>query len=178
MIALVAVFWMFVAVFGLIGVMRGWAKELLVIFSVVLALAFIVVMENLIPVLGPFLNSNPIIQYWVRTSIVVVMTLFGYQSPKFSRLSKSTEKRDRVQDLFLGFVVGLFSGFFVVGTLWSFAHTAGYPELDKLVTQPPANLAEQTQNILKFLPPLWLGKPPTIYIAVVIAFIFVIVVFI
>ena len=178
MIALVAVFWMFIAMFGLVGVMRGWAKELLVIFSVVLALALIAVVENLIPVLGPFLNSNPIIQYWVRTGIVVVLTIFGYQSPKFSRLAISTEKRDRVQDLILGLVVGLISGFFVVGTLWSFAHSAGYPELDKLIVKPPANLTEATQNILRFLPPLWLGKPPTIYVAVVLTFIFVIVIFI
>jgi hypothetical protein len=178
MIALVAVFWMFVSVFGLIGVMRGWAKELLVIFSIILGMALIAVVEHLIPVLGPFLNSNPLIQYWVRTGVVVVMTLFGYQSPKFSRLAKSTEKRDRVQDLFLGLVVGLISGFFVVGTIWSFAHSAGYPELSRLVTQPPADLSEMTQNILKFLPPMWLGEPPTIYIAVVLAFIFVIVVFI
>jgi hypothetical protein len=178
MIALVAVFWMFVAIFGFIGVMRGWAKELLVIFSIVLGLAFIAVVENLIPVLGPFLNSNPVLQYWVRTGIVIAMTLFGYQSPKFSRLAKSTEKRDRVQDLILGLVMGLISGFFVVGTIWSFAHSAGYPALSKLVTQPPADITEVTQNILKFLPPLWLGKPPTIYIAVVLAFIFVIVVFV
>ena len=178
MIALVAVFWMFVSIFGFIGVMRGWAKELLVTFSIILALAFIAVIENLIPVLGPLLKSNSMLQYWVRTGIVVVMTLFGYQSPKFSRLAKSTEKRDRVQDLILGLLMGLISGFFVVGTIWSFAHSAGYPELNKLVTQPPANIVETTQNVLKFLPPPWLGQPPTIYIAVVLAFIFVIVVFI
>jgi hypothetical protein len=178
MIALVAVFWLFVSIFGFIGVMRGWAKELLVTFSIILGLAFIAVVENLIPVLGPFLNSNPMLQYWVRTGIVVGMTIFGYQSPKFSRLAKSTEKRDRVQDLILGLLMGLISGFFVIGTIWSFAHSAGYPGMDSLVTQPPDNLAEKTQNILRFLPPLWLGKPPTIYVAVVLAFIFVIVVFI
>ena len=169
---------MFVAIFGFIGVMRGWAKELLVTFSIVLALAVIAVMENLIPILGPFLTSNPMLQYWVRTSVVMLMTIFGYQSPKFSRLAKSTEKRDRIQDIILGLVMGLISGFFVVGTLWYFAHTAGYPGLGKFIAQPPTNLAQSTQNLLKILPPIWFGKPPTIYIAVVLAFIFVIVVFI
>ena len=178
MIAMIAVFWMFVAIFGFIGVMRGWAKELLVTFSIVLALAIIAVMENLIPILGPFLNSNPMIQYWVRTGVVVLMTFFGYQSPKFSRLAKSTEKRDRVQDLILGLVMGLISGLFVVGTLWSYAHSAGYPKLSKYIIQPPADIVETTQNILKILPPVWLGKPPAIYIAVVLAFIFVVVVFV
>lgn len=36
MISILSVFWMFVILFGLIGAMRGWAKELLVIFSIVL----------------------------------------------------------------------------------------------------------------------------------------------
>ena len=38
MISILSAFWMFVILFGLIGAMRGWAKELLVVFSVVLAL--------------------------------------------------------------------------------------------------------------------------------------------
>jgi len=178
MIALIAVFWMFITIFGFIGVMRGWAKELLVAFSIVLALAFIAVAENLIPILGPFLNSNPMIQYWVRTGIVVLMTFFGYQSPKFSRLTKSTERRDRIQDLILGLIMGLISGFFIIGSLWSFAHTAGYPKLEQFIIQPSSSLVEDTQNILNYLPPVWLGQPPTIYIAVVLAFIFVIVAFV
>jgi len=178
MIAFIAVFWMFIAIFGFIGIMRGWAKELLVIFSIVLALAFIAVAENLIPILGPFLNSNPMIQYWVRTGMVVFMTFFGYQSPKFSRLAKSTERRDRIQDLILGLMMGLISGYFIVGCLWSFANDAGYPNLENYIAPPLSNLAEDTQNILNYLPPVWLGQPPTIYIAVVLAFIFVIVAFV
>ena len=175
---MVAVFWMFIAIFGFIGSMRGWAKEVLVIFSIVLALALISVMENLIPFLGPFLVSNPMLQYWVRIIVVILMTFFGYQSPKFSRLTKSTEKRDRIQDVLLGLFIGLISGYFVFGTLWSFTNSANYPILIKYISPAPANLAEATQNLLKILPPLWLGKPPTIYIAVVLAFIFVIVAFI
>ena len=42
MISLVSAFWLFVIIFGLIGAMRGWAKELLVAFSVILAI-FIVI---------------------------------------------------------------------------------------------------------------------------------------
>ena len=39
MMSLVYVFWMYVLLFAVIGMLRGWAKELLVAFSVVLALA-------------------------------------------------------------------------------------------------------------------------------------------
>ena len=39
MMTLTAVFWMYVILFGIIGGFRGWAKELLVLFSVLLAIA-------------------------------------------------------------------------------------------------------------------------------------------
>ncbi len=93
MISILIVFYLFLGTFALIGSMRGWAKEVLVAFSVVLALAFITVIEELIPVLGPFLKSNPSMHYWTRIAIVLGMTFFGYQSPKFSRLEKAAEKQ-------------------------------------------------------------------------------------
>jgi hypothetical protein len=178
MIALLIVFYLFVAVFSFIGGMRGWAKEILVTFSVILALAFIAVIENLIPFLRDLITRDPVIQYWVRTIIVLVMTFFGYQSPKLTRLTKATERRERIQDLLLGLILGAVSGYFVVGTLWSFASQAGYPLLNEYI-QPPATaeLAQATERVLRYMPPVWLDQP-MIYIAVVFAFIFVIVVFI
>jgi len=178
MISLLIVFYLFVGTFAFIGSMRGWAKEVLVAFSIILALAFISVLEELIPVIGPFLKSNPSMQYWVRIGIVLAMTFFGYQSPKFSRLEKVTEKREKIQDALLGLVMGALSGYFVVGTIWWFTHTASYPVLSEFINDPPEHIAEATQRILNILPPVWLGKPPQIYIAVVLSFIFVIVLFI
>ena len=48
MIALVMVFMVFLFFFGFIGASRGWAKEVLVIASVILALALITLMEDLL----------------------------------------------------------------------------------------------------------------------------------
>jgi hypothetical protein len=127
MIGMVLVFYMFLAVFAFAGATRGWAKEMLVIFSIVLALAVIAVMENLIPFVGPFLTGSPVIQYWVRVSLILALTYFGYQSPKMQRLVKATEKRDRIQDILLGTFMGLLTGYFVIGTIWSFSAAAGYP---------------------------------------------------
>jgi uncharacterized membrane protein YfcA len=168
---------MFLMVFGFIGSMRGWAKELLVVFSIILALALIAVLENLIPYVGSAIKSNPMLQYWVRTIIVIALTFFGYQSPKISRLEKATVRRDRIQDVLLGFVMGLISGYFVVGTLWYFSAAAGYPGLMKSIQPAQGEIAQSIERLLKTMPPLWLGKTPNIYIAVVFAFIFVIVVF-
>jgi len=179
MISLVIVFYLFIFVFAIMGAMRGWAKELLVIFSVILALAFITVMENLVPIVSAFITSNPEMQLWFRMTIVIIMTFFGYQSPKFGRLAKVSDRRDRIQDLMLGFILGAVSGYFVIGTLWSFVDSAGYPFGDWII--PPTQqvpMGEVSIRMIKYLPPVWLGKPPNIYIAVVLAFIFVIVVFV
>ena len=54
MISILSAFWMFVILFGLIGAMRGWAKELLVVFSVVLAFFLIYVLESYTPYMVPF----------------------------------------------------------------------------------------------------------------------------
>lgn len=177
MIALVIVFYMFLFIFGVIGSMRGWAKEMLVIFSVIVALALIWVLENLVPVLNSLIKSNPVIQYWVRTMIVLGMAFFGYQSPKITKFAKASERKDRIQETLLGLILGVFSGYFVFGTLWHYAHGANYPGLIDYIANPNEQVLKATNRILEILPPVWLGTAPNVIIAVVIAFIFVIVVF-
>ena len=46
MISLVVVFYIFIAFFALAGGLRGWAKELLVSFSVVLTLFMVLILES------------------------------------------------------------------------------------------------------------------------------------
>ena len=48
MISLLVVFYIFVILFAIIGAMRGWAQELLVTFSVILAFFLIHVLENIV----------------------------------------------------------------------------------------------------------------------------------
>lgn len=49
MMSVVYIFWMYVILFGVIGAIRGWAKELLVAFSVVTALAVNLLLEKYVP---------------------------------------------------------------------------------------------------------------------------------
>ena len=177
MIAMVTVFGMFLFLFGLIGAVRGWAKEMLVIFSVILALAAITLVEDLLGFENTLFKNNPNLQYWFRTITVVVMVFFGYQSPSLPRFKTATEKRDRIQDHILGFIMGVVSGYFVVGTLWSFGSDAGYPLIAPYVQGVPPELSRITEQVMKLLPPVWLNQPTTIFICVVIAFVFAIVFF-
>ncbi len=180
MISMVVVFYIFLLVFAVMGSMRGWARELMVIFSTILAMAFISVLENLMPGAREILKSNANVQFWVRIVIVMVVVFFGYQSPKFSRIGQATEKKERISDVLLGFVFGAISGYFIIGSLWYYLDAAGYASLSKYVIAPNASvpLGETAKRLLAILPQAWLAKAgsPNIYVAVVLAFIFVIVV--
>jgi len=179
MISMVVIFYIFLILFAIMGSMRGWARELMVIFSTILALAFISVLENLMPGVREILKSNASLQFWLRIIIVAVVVFFGYQSPKFSRIGDAT-KKERISDVLLGLVFGAISGYFIVGSLWYYLDAAGYAGLSKYVIPPNNNvpLGETAQNLLDMLPQAWLAKAgsPNIYVAVVLAFIFVIVV--
>jgi len=180
MISMNVIFYLFIFLFAVIGAMRGWAKEMLIIFSVILSLAFISVIETLIPFLAPIVTSNPMVQFNIRIIIVIVIVFFGYQSPRFARFSKAAERRDHIQDVLLGIILGALSGFMIIGTIWFFADEAGYPIIRDFVVIPSEQVpgGVESLRLIKYLPPVWLGHPPNIYIAVVLAFIFVIAIFV
>jgi len=58
MMSIVYLFWMYVFLFGVIGAMRGWAKELMVSFSVVTALAVNMLLEKYIPLVRDLVKPD------------------------------------------------------------------------------------------------------------------------
>jgi hypothetical protein len=169
-------FWMFVVLFGIIGAMRGWARELLVVFSLVLALAFNLLLKKFAPVISTLPeDSQPL--FWLRSIIVIVLVFFGYQTVNMPRFA-SKAAREKLQDILLGFVMGAINGYLIVGTLWFYMHQAGYPFGDFI--SPPASgtvMGDAAINLIPRLAPHLLGEP-AIWFAVILAFIFVLVVFI
>jgi len=177
---------MFVVLFAVIGAMRGWAQELLVTFSVILAFFLINVLENVVlkKYAPGVLGDKSISKFWLRTLLVVVLVFFGYQTPRITRFAGSI-KKDKISDSFLGIFLGGINGYLIAGTLWFYMADAGYPfkyfldpakllELN-IEMSPPIQIAIDFVNKL---PPAWLGSDPGIYIAVGLAFLFVLVVFI
>jgi uncharacterized membrane protein required for colicin V production len=179
MVSLNVLFWMLVILFAVIGAMRGWAKELMVTFSVILALFIITVLENFVPMIrNAIAASGPSMQFWIRATIVILLSFFGYQTPNIRALAGARFARERLQDTLLGFLIGAFNGYLIVGTIWWFMHNAGYP-FPNIVYPPAPNtpLAVVIDRMIGWMPPDWL-VPPWIYFAVGVAFLFVIVVFI
>jgi len=179
MMTLTFAFWMFVVLFAIIGAMRGWAKELLVTFSVVLGLFILSVLERYFPPVRDFLAPpNSSTEFWARTIVIIFLVFFGYQTPNLQRIAGARFARERLSDTLLGFVLGGMNGFLVVGTLWYFMEQSGYP-FPKYITPPDPNnpLSASALRLIPYLAPRWLGIP-TIYFAIAVAFLFIIVVFI
>jgi hypothetical protein len=180
MVSLIVVFWMYIILFATIGAMRGWARELLVAFSVILALFITTVLENFVPIVRNILSSNATILFWVRSLMVIALVFFGYQTPNIPRLaSQNRFARDRLQDILLGVVLGAINGYLIVGSIWYYLHAAEYPFRN--IIQPPvqgSTVFEVTQRMMAIMPPVLLGDSSAIYFAVALAFAFVLVVFI
>ena len=167
---------MYVVLFAIIGGMRGWAKELLVSFSVILALTFSTLLASYVPFVRDVLQKNsPAIYFWLRTIILGLLVFFGYQTPNIQRFAGKVT-REKLQDTILGVVLGALNGYLIAGTIWYYMADAGYP-FAGIVSPPADSIANVVNAMLHYMPPKLLGVPG-IYFAVVISFIFVIVVFI
>ena len=188
MVSIFFSFWLLVFLFAVIGAMRGWAKEILVTFSILLALFLVSLLENYVPFFKALLqtpNPDPVIAasnakylFWVRAILVAVLAFFGYQTPSLQRFVAAEKfNRERLQDGLLGFVLGTVNGFLIVGTMLFYLHQANYP-FPTLIS-PPADETTRLslERLVSYLAPRWLGIP-SIYFAVAVAFIFVLIVFI
>ncbi len=127
MIPLLTVFICFLFLFAVIGSLRGWAKEIIVVFSVILALFIEHVFLNFIGPLRVLFNSMPRpSQFYTRAVLLLIIAIFGYASPSIVARFGAKVARERLQDVLLGFFLGLINGFLVIGTLLSFLNAARY----------------------------------------------------
>ena len=176
MISLSVLFWMFVILFAMIGAMRGWAKEILVTSGVIVAIFVITILESFVPFIRDSLTPES--SFWVRIAVLAVMTFFGYQGPNIPRLVESGKFiRDRFQDVLLGIFLGAVNGYMIFGTAWSYLAEAGYPFNWISAPDSVTEAGLKALSLIEILPPQWLVTP-LIYIAVAIAFVFILVVFI
>jgi len=169
------VFWMYVILFGVIGWLRGWVKELIVAFSVITALAANAILRQYLPIVTN-LDIKSTELFWIRASILAALTFFGYQTVGVVPHLASKATRERVQEALFGLVLGAFNGYLIAGTLLFYIDQAGYPFPD-VISQPAGTLGPAVQTLMTFMPPRWLGIP-WVYAAPIICLIFIIVVYI
>jgi uncharacterized membrane protein required for colicin V production len=175
MMSIVYVFWMYVILFAVIGALRGWAKELLVSFSVILALTTNHVLRRYIPLVSALPPESKSL-FWIRTMIVITLVYFGYQTVVSIARLASRAARERLQDTLFGIFLGAINGYLIAGTILYYLQEAQYP-FPEIVSAPTGDILTSVQALMRWMPPHVLGEPG-IYFAVLICFIFVIVVFI
>jgi hypothetical protein len=108
--------------------------------------------------------------------VVLTLVAFGYQTViSIARLA-SRAARERLQDTLFGIIMGAINGYLVSGTILFYLHEANYP-FQNIVSRPDGAVLATVQAMMNWMPPHVLGEPG-IYFAVLICFIFVIVVFI
>jgi uncharacterized membrane protein required for colicin V production len=175
MMSLVSFFWLSVFLFAMVGWMRGWAKELLVSFSAILALALIFILRKYIPFIRD-MPTDDVTLFWIETIIMLILVYFGYQTITLTRLAGKAV-REKIQDSLFGFILGGFNGYLIVGSILYWMYEANYP-FPKFMTPPtdPA-IVETVNKMMAYMPPQVLGEPG-IYFAIILAFIFVLVVYI
>jgi hypothetical protein len=157
--------------------MRGWAKELLVLFSGILAIFIILVLETYIGFIQNFIQSGgPPTEFWTRTVIILFLAFFGYQTPNIPRFEDAA-RREKLQDSMLGMFLGAANGWLVFGSIWFYLDKTNY--FFDFVSGPAAGtpLGDSAIRLLNSMPPMWLDVP-AIYFAVALAFTFVVIVYI
>ncbi len=177
MMSLVYVFWMYVVLFAFIGMLRGWAKELLVAFSVILALALNHLLRRYVPIVSELADDSTSL-FWIQTLILGSLVFFGYQTVALVPHLQSKATRERLQDALFGAILGGINGYLIAGSILFYVVQTNYQIAPNVVSAPTdPGTAAAVQSLLTYMPPHVLGEPG-IYFAVILAFIFVIVVYI
>lgn len=176
MMSMVYIFWMYIFVFAFIGAMRGWVKELLVSFSAITALAVNLLLEKYIPLVRELDPAGSSL-FWIRALILMTLVYFGYQTVVSIPRLASKASRERLQDSLFGAVLGGFNGYLVVGSILFYNHMANYPYPDIMSPATDPAIVAAIDNMLKYMPPRFLGEP-SIYFIVIFILIFIIVVFV
>lgn len=176
MISLTVLFGLLVIIFGIIGAMRGWAKELLVTSAIVLGLFLNSILASYIqPYQTLMVTAPPGTILSMQAGVLLLLAFFGYQTPKIQALQPKLV-RERFEEILLGGFMGLLNGFLLVGSIWFYLHQTGYATTD-LVVAPEGELAEQIEGLMAYMPPSLLPIPH-VFFAVGVVFVFIIVVFV
>jgi uncharacterized membrane protein required for colicin V production len=173
MVPLETIFLGLVLLFGMIGALRGWVKELLVTFATILARFLEIVLRTYVPVIGPAFNSlDPQTLFYVRVMLFLFVIFFGYATPVVAAGLGQRARKEKVQDTLLGFFIGALNGYAIVGVFWGFLHNLGY---NLWGIQPPQT--EFALDILNYLPLAWLDGG-LLFVSVAVAFALVLIVFV
>jgi uncharacterized membrane protein required for colicin V production len=159
MIQLSVFMWLMALLFGYIGFMRGWSKEMISSAGIILGLFALFQFNDLITEL--LITVPPEQAFLLRAIAFAVVVFFAYQTRALigedAKKSKS-DGRDKLQASVLGAIIGFVNGYLIWGSLWYFMHITNYP-LAPYISAPLAGT--YSAEFVTSLPLYLLGGGPT-----------------
>jgi len=182
MIQLTVLLWVMAALFGYIGFMRGWNKEMISTSGIILGLFALSEFADVIDRM--LITATPSQKFFFRVVIFAAIVFFAYQTRALvgeeaekarSRSRESSrEGRDYLQASMLGGVIGFINGYLIWGSLWYFM-LPDYPLSPYISTPAPGSASANFVNSLP-LAILSSGDGNLLAAAVVIVFVLVLMV--
>lgn len=175
MVQLSTLLWMMIIMFAIIGLLRGWTKEIVATAGIILALFASWQFDGII--IQPITQgATPQQIFYLYTGILVLITFFAYQTPgAAARLSEGRMWGDRrlgLQERLLGFVIGGVNGYLVFGSIWYYLDRTGYPFAPFIIA--PAE-GSPSRAMVDSLPLIFLVQGNLLTILVIVLFLFVII---
>lgn len=169
--------WAMIALFALMGFMRGSTKEIVALAGIVLALFILEQFRGVVfsPIMGGFPLAQ---QFYVYAGVLVFITFFAYETPERLpgvRDGKANKGVARLQEGLLGALIGGFNAYLLFGALWYYMDNLGYP-LSPSIMAPALDSASAT--MVQQLPLVWLLEGNLLTLLVIVLFLFVIIVLI
>jgi len=163
-----------IMMFGIVGFMRGWTRELIATAGIVLALFALKQLETL--VIDPLTNGEQDSKFYLQATILIAFAFFAYHTPpeRISRTRRSSSNREGFQDGILGILVGLLNGYLLIGSLWWYMDNTEYPLSPHILPVAPGTTSADWVDIL---PLSWLlgGDGGLLSLVMIALFVFVIV---
>ena len=129
MINIGTMFWLLVALFAIMGTMRGWTKEVIATSGLILALFFVNQFGSYIMGFVGGTGDAVVDTVQVRRQVFYIFSLitwiiafFSYQGPAIAggKVAARLRIRDSFQDKFMGLVVGSINGYLLIGATLSY----------------------------------------------------------
>ncbi|HRE49411.1 MAG TPA: CvpA family protein [Aggregatilineales bacterium] len=174
MVQLSTIFWTLIVLWGVIGFLRGYTRELVSAAGIILALFATWQFDGV--VLRPLLRgATAQQQFWVYSGILSGITFFAYQTPAVAaRIAARQQASGRVglQERLLGLFFGALNGYLFFGSIWYYLDVFQYPFPPFIYAPSPESASAA---LVASLPLLWLVQNNLLTILVIVLFMFVLI---
>jgi len=173
----------YVLLFGFIGAMRGWVREIIVTASMILGIFVLNQFAGFFASFVPTSTGSEVVRFLISAAPFLIITFFGYLGPAVVRGRFTASARGKIEEGILAFMVGCFNGYIMFSTLAYIAWKSGIlaptpypPGVTPPWFVPPAGGWENSFFIKNSA--LLVFSGPALIIFLVLVFLFLIVVII